>query len=54
MHQALLVFHRWLALIATVLVLVVATTGAAQCMASNSGRPSPSYSEGKANAAHRW
>ena len=29
MHQALVVFHRWLALITTVLVLVVATTGAA-------------------------
>jgi uncharacterized iron-regulated membrane protein len=29
MHQALVVFHRWLALIASVLVLVVATTGAA-------------------------
>ena len=29
MHQALVVFHRWLALITTVLILVVATTGAA-------------------------
>jgi len=29
MHQALVIFHRWLALIASALVLVVATTGAA-------------------------
>jgi len=29
MHQALVVCHRWLALITTVVVLVVATTGAA-------------------------
>jgi uncharacterized iron-regulated membrane protein len=29
MHQALVVFHRWLALIASALILVVATTGAA-------------------------
>lgn len=29
MHQALVVFHRWLALVTSVLILVVATTGSA-------------------------